>query len=214
VSEALTPWLTPALLAVLAAAAGLVVFTDWRISFVALAVQYAGASLFLTQLAVPEVALVKLISGILVVGILSLTGWQAHFGRAAGGSAAEAARPGGAVPTSVAFRVMATLIAGVAALYVASQPAFILPGLDGAPVLNMASYALMGLGLLNLGLTEEPLKAGMGLLTVLLGFEVFYAAVEPALAIVALLAAVEFAIALAVSYLALVQRGGEPAEAG
>jgi hypothetical protein len=96
----------------------------------------------------------------------------------------------------------------VAALYVAAQAAFTLPGLDGEPLLNTASYGLMALGLLNLGLTEEPLKAGMGLLTVLIGFEVFYAAVEPALAIVALLAAVEFAVALAVSYLALVQRGG------
>jgi hypothetical protein len=66
----------------------------------------------------------------------------------------------------------------------------------------MASYLLMALGLLGLGLTEEPMNAGMALLTLLNGFELFYAAVEPSLAVVALLAAVAFGIVLAVSFLA------------
>jgi hypothetical protein len=169
----------------------------------------------MTQLALPEVALAKLVSGMLVVGILALTGWQANFNRAPAGGPPDRARQATGVPTSAAFRVMAALMVGVAGLYLASQPDFTLPGLEGAPALNTASFVLMAMGLLNLGLTEEPLSAGMGLLTLLIGFELFYLAVEPSLAIVALLAAVEFAVALAVSYLVLLQRGaGEAAEAG
>jgi hypothetical protein len=207
-SEALQPWFTPALVVLLGAAGVLVVFTDWRLSFVALGLEYVGAAVLVTQLAVPEVAAVKLVGGLLVVGILALTGWQANFGRSVAGQATDEdqAIPE-RVPTGLPFRVMAALMIGLAALYVAGQPAFTLPGLEGAPELNTASYALMALGLLNLGLTEEPLNAGMGLLTVLIGFEIFYVAVEPALAIVALLAGVEFAVALAASYLVVVQRG-------
>jgi len=101
----------------------------------------------------------------------------------------------------------------VSALYIAGQPNLVLPGLDQAPAINSASYLLMALGLLNLGLTEEPVGAGLGLLTFLLGFETFYAAVEPSLAVVALMAAVEVGIALAVSYLAALQQGSGRGEA-
>jgi hypothetical protein len=205
----LTPWLTPTLLLVVAAAGLLVIVTDWRLSLLALAVQYVGASILVTQLVVPDVAAARLVAGLLVVGILALSSWQVHAARAAAAAAQSGASPVVAhTPTGLPFRIMATLMAAVAAVYVASQPAFTLPGLEDTPALNTASYVLMSFGLLNLGLTEAPLRSGMGLLMVLIGFEIFYAAVEPALAIVALLAGVEFSVALAASYLALVGLGG------
>jgi hypothetical protein len=200
----LEPLTIPALVALLAAGSLLVVFSDWRAGIAALLLEYAAAAALLTQLVILEVALVKLITGALVVAILTLTGWQLNFGRpAAPGVPAWQARF--EVPTALPFRLMAVTMAVVSALYVAGQPQFILPGLDQAPTINAASYLLMALGLLNLGLTEEPLRAGLGLLTLLLGFEIFYAAVEPSLAVVALIAAVELAVALAVSYLAALQ---------
>jgi hypothetical protein len=90
----------------------------------------------------------------------------------------------------------------VTAASLAGQPNVFLPGLS--PVLKMAGYLLCGLGLFSLGLSEEPMRAGLSLLTLLSGFELLYVVVEPSLAIVALLAGVDFAVALAVSYLALV----------
>jgi hypothetical protein len=98
----------------------------------------------------------------------------------------------------------------VVAFYLSAQRDLMLPGLEARPVLNVASYVLLALGLTSLGLTEEPMNAGMGLLVLVNGFELFYAAVEPSLAVVALLAAVELAIALAVSYLATLQYSREP----
>jgi hypothetical protein len=65
-------------------------------------------------------------------------------------------RLGFEVRTGLPFRLLAVLMVSVAALYVASQPQLVLPGLDQAPALITASYVLLGLGLLYLGLTESP----------------------------------------------------------
>jgi len=209
--------LTPAALICLAVASALlVVIMDWRISFVSLFIVYAGVAVLMAPLVLLEVVVAKLLMGLLVVSILTLTGAQLAFGRSLARDAASETGDRPALspsPTNLPFRVLAVTMASVAALYVATRPAFVLPGLDAAPAVNTASYFLMTLGLLNLGLTEEPLNAGMGLLVVLLGFELMYVAVEPSLAIVALLAGAEFAIALAVSYLAVIgHRPAAPSE--
>lgn len=204
-SDWLTPWVTPILVALVGAAALLVIGADWRVDLAALAMEYAAATALVAQLLVPEVTLVKLITGSLVVGILAITGWQVRSGQS-GRGAGGGLFPGEAL-AGLPFRSMVAGLALVAALYVASQPALALPGLDGVPVINTASYVLIAFGLINLGLTEAPLRAGTALLTLLIGFEMFYAAVEPALAVVALLAGVEFAVALAVSHLALLWPG-------
>jgi hypothetical protein len=211
VATILEPFTTPALVALLLAGSLLVVLSDWRAGLAALLVEYVATAALLTQLVIVEVALVKLITGLLVVTILTLTGWQLNFGRpATPGQAAWQARL--EAPTALPFRLMAVIMAVVSALYVAGEPQFVLPGLDQAPAANVASYLLMALGLLNLGLTEDPIRAGLGLLTLLLGFETFYAAVEPSLAVIALIAAVETAVALAVSYLAALQHSEGEAE--
>ena len=209
----LMPFTTLALAAVLLAGSVLVVISDWRAGIMALLVEYAATALLMTQLVIVEVALVKLIAGLLVAGILTVTAWQLNFGRPARtGVLGWQTRI--QVPTALPFRLTAVIMVAVSALYVAGQPNLALPGLDAGSAVNSASYLLMALGLLNLGLTEEPLGAGLGLLTLLLGFEIFYAAVEPSLAVVALLAGTELSVALAVSYLAALQHGSERGEAG
>ena len=51
-----------------------------------------------------------------------------------------------------------------------------------------AAALLVCLGLLSVGLTSEPLKTGCGLRSILQGFGIFYAAVEPALAVIWMMA--------------------------
>jgi hypothetical protein len=58
-----------------------------------------------------------------------------------------------------------------------------------------------GLGILRIGLSEEPMPAGFGLLTFLSAFDLFYVALEPSLAVAGLLGAISFLIALAAAYL-------------
>ncbi len=201
---ALANWGEAALALLVVAGSLLVIGGDWRLGLMALSVEYAAAAVLVAPLVLLEVVAVKLLVGLIVVAILTLTTWQLDFGRpqGAGGSAW---RRRFKLPTGFAFRAMATLMVAVVATYVASQPGLTLPGLDQFPSVNTAACLLIALGLLNLGLTEEPINAGMALLTLLIGFELFYAALEPALAVVALLAAVQLGIAIAVSYLAMLQ---------
>jgi hypothetical protein len=212
--EILSRFTTPALIGLTLTASALVILNDWRASFAALAAQYVFAAALTAQIVVSQVAVVKVLVGLLVVGIFALTGRQVNFGRPpAPDDGAAAPSPPFEFATNFPFRVLAAVMVVVAAWYTASQPRFALPGLPLG--LNIASYLLIALGLLNLGLTEEPMNAGMGLLTVLIGFEMLYAAFEQSLAVAALLAAVQFGVALAVSYLALLSRpAGEKERAG
>jgi hypothetical protein len=71
--------------------------------------------------------------------------------------------------------------------------------------ITLACYLLVGLGLLLIGLSEAPMQVGFGLLTFLSGFDLFYVALEPSLAVAGLLGAVSFLIALAMAYLRVSQ---------
>jgi hypothetical protein len=197
-----------ALLGLLITASLLVITTDWRLSFLALATQYLLAALLLAQIVIWQVVGVKVIVGLLVIAIFVVTGGQVNFGRSlVTGDGQNAPQARFEFPTNAPFRVLACAMIIVVAWVIGNRADFALPGLPFG--LNIASYLLLALGLLNLGLTEEPMNAGMGLLTVLTGFEILYAGVEQSLAVMGLLAAVNFAVAMAVSYLAFLRYSAE-----
>jgi hypothetical protein len=197
-----------ALLGLLITASILVITNDWRLSLLALATQYLLAALLLAQIVIWQVVGVKIIVGLLVIGIFVITGGQVNFGRSPDAEdALEAPRARFEFPTNAPFRLVACAMIIVVAWTVGNHENFTLPGLPLG--LNIASYLLLALGLLNLGLTEEPMNAGMGLLTGLTGFEMLYAGVEQSLAVMGLLAAVNFGVALSVSYLAFLRYAAE-----
>ena len=66
---------------------------------------------------------------------------------------------------------------------------------------TIGAFSVMLLGLINAALAENPLKVGLGLLSFLAGFELFFTAVEPTLTIVGLLGLTNLILALAISYL-------------
>ena len=66
---------------------------------------------------------------------------------------------------------------------------------------SLAILALAGLGMLALAVTSEPLKAGMGVLMFLTGFELFYSALDQSATMLIVLAAVNLVLALVVAYL-------------
>lgn len=78
----------------------------------------------------------------------------------------------------------------------------------------MAAAILMSMGLLQLGLFRSPLRVVIGLITLLSGFEIAYSVIEPALAILALIASVHIGLAMVASYLTLVARPPGLAEGG
>ncbi len=104
---------------------------------------------------------------------------------------------GGASLADFSFRLLAALFVGLAVYSLSKY--YSLPKVPSD--IGFACYWLASLGLLVLMLTEEPLKAGMGLLTVITGFELFYAALEHSLSVAGFLGIANFLIALAIAYL-------------
>jgi len=73
------------------------------------------------------------------------------------------------------------------------------------------SFALIGLGMLHLGMTVQPFRVILGLLTVLSGFEVLYAALESSILVAAWLSVVNLGLALVGAYLLTAQNPEETA---
>ncbi len=203
---------TPAIVGLVVTASLIVIISDWRFSLAALSVQYVLVGLLLTRLIQPQVAVIKVLIGALVCIVLYLTARQVSESSEAPPSERDDAEDGRsrrpASPTSktegetslpdLAFRLLAALFVGLAVYSLSER--YPLPEVPSD--IGLACYWLASLGLLVLMLTEEPLKAGMGLLTLVTGFELFYSALERSLSVVGFLGIANFLIALAIAYLA------------
>jgi hypothetical protein len=189
-------WIPLALVA--AAAFALIVVERPGIQIAILAAQYASVA-WLSSLALPpQVAAVKVVAGMITCGVLALTVAGSHsYDESSSGRA---------------FRVIAAILIMGAAIGVGRTNWMRIP--DIQPEAIMAAAILMSLGLLQLGLFRSPLRVCIGLITLLSGFEIAYAVIEPALAILALLASVHIGLAMVVSYLTLVARPADLAESG
>ena len=203
----------PAAAVVLLAAIIILVVQDWRLSLLALAVQYLFAGLLFVDLLDPRLAIVKVLVGLFICLILYLTARQVNWGRLpVDVTADEVARLNqerrvrfGAyvLPTTMPFRLFLALMAALVVVTLAQRPGYQLPAVpESLGYLNLAVYALGGLGLLALALKAEPLQAGMGVFMFLSGFELFYSALEQSVAMLAALAAVNLIVALVIAYLA------------
>jgi hypothetical protein len=192
-------------------AAGLIViFFDWRFLVFAFGILAVFTGLLYAQLLPPQIAGIKMMIGLLIAVQMWVTGRQIAANRAhdveplpAEVSDDEAPVVRRRITTGLPFRIVVAVMIFLVSWQVSASPNFTVP--DVPPIVSLAVIGLVAMGLLGLGLTEDPLKAGMLLLVVLTGFELYYAAIEPALAVIALLAAMNFAIALAAGYLAIIK---------
>ena len=164
---------------------------DWRWALAFLATQYLGV-FWLTQLHwTISMAAVKLVTGWMAATTLGITrsALNPRFATAPDRSWLEG-RPFHILAAALILLVVASATPGVARF---------LPGIGLAEVAG--SLILMAMGLLLLGLTVQPLRVVIGLLTVLAGFEILYAAVESSILVAALLALINLGLALVGSYL-------------
>ena len=202
----------PAVYVVLATAVLIVLAWDWRLTLLALLVQYLTAGLLFVDVLDPRLAVVKVLVGLFVCLILYMTARQVNYGRLPVDVAADEAAGLGLerrvrvgpylLPTSLPFRFFAAVLIVLVAWVLAQRPAFQLPVLsDSLTYLNFAVYGLAGLGLLGMGLTADPWRAGLGLLLFLTGFELFYSALEQSVAMLALLAVTTLLLTLFIAYL-------------
>lgn len=196
---------TSATLSVVFTAGVIVVIKDWRASLLAMASQYVIVGLLLMGAIRMELALIKTLVGALLCLILYMTARHVDWGRPTSkplptleeDEPVEPPESQWTLPTELPFRFLAALLVVVAAF--GGESAFPLPDVSNA--ISLAAYMLAALGMLAMGLTDEPLKAGLGLLTFFSAFELFYTVLEPSLIVVGFLGLANFLIALAIAYL-------------
>jgi uncharacterized MnhB-related membrane protein len=177
----------------------IIVIRDWRVSLAALLAQYLLVGLLLTRLILPEVAMVKVLIGALICPILYLTARRVRWGRQKSNDGPSPSPTGREVfPVSWPFRLLAVVLIGLVVSSLLNR--WPLPEVPRD--ISFACYWLALMGLLALSLTAEPLKAGLGLLTFMAGFELFYAALESSLSVVGFLGIVNLLMSLAIAYLA------------
>jgi len=116
--------------------------------------------------------------------------------------------------TGRGFRTIAYGVVIVAGYGVFSSRWFVVSGLEDMVLLG--AIFLVASGLLQIGISKQTFAIGVGLITLLSGFELLYTFLEPSRAMLALQAAVHLALALVISYLDVLIPGsreeGKPAE--
>jgi hypothetical protein len=233
----------PAVLGLFVTALTIFLSSDWRLTLMALLVQYVLVGLTLTRFIQTEVAVVKIVVGLIAVLILYLTASHIQQARVLqelekGGPQISGLRRGGihypwgwdAGPLGLPLRLFAVLLVALTLIR--------LYGVYLSPILSMAqadlsmaqanlsmaqavsadiavvAFWLGGMGIVGLVLTGDPLRVSSALLTVLAGFDLVYAGLEPSLALAGLFGALVLLTALAFSYLATVHGlGVGPAQA-
>jgi len=190
-------WIAVAL--ILATATAMLIDTDWRINLGALALQYLAMFWLVTRHLPFAMGSAKLITGWMVVAILGMT----RLGLTNVDDEEESFFSQGQT-----FRI--ALMGIVAIVTVGATPSIesAIPGL-GLPVIA-GGLLLIGGGIIHLGITTNIMRVILGLLTMLAGFEILYAAIESAILVTGLLAVVNLGLGVVGSYLMLA--GSTPLE--
>jgi hypothetical protein len=175
------------LLLAIITATGLLFSRDWRWSLGMLAFQYLGV-FWMVQAHWPvSMASAKLVTGWMACAVLGI----AQINIKKEGVTDNIWLQGRLFHVFATGMVLATTFA--ISLHVVTWLGLSLPVAWGGML-------LIGLGLLHLGITSDSFQVILGLLTVLAGFEILYAAVESSALVTALLAVVNLGLALAGAY--------------
>ena len=199
--------------------------SDWRLSLTALLVQYVLVGMALTRFVQPELAIVRVLVGVLVVPILYLTARRIQEVRAPEPGRGTGDRflglPVGwnAGPLGLPLRLLTVLLVGLALIrffpnYRAALPTLAGEGVAVPPDIIFVAFWLGTMGLVSMILSGDALRVGPALLTIMAGFDLVYAGLQSNLAVTGFFGALTLLAALAFSYLAAVQGLGPDLEKG
>lgn len=172
------------------AATGVLLARDWRWSLGLMAAQYLAAAILTTAHWPVGMAAALLVAGWMSVAALGMT-LTALPPRIPSTETSW--------PQARAFRLFMAGMVYVLAAGLTPRIGAFLAGIS-SPVIA-GSILLMGVGFLLLGTNAQVLPITLGLFTVLMGFEVFYSAVEGSILVAGMLAAVNLGLGLAGAYL-------------
>lgn len=183
----------------------ILIVTDWRISIGLLAAQYIGVFLLVALEWPLAMAVVKLVAGwmasaVLGMAMVSLPQLNGKINPSRSIST-QPGRPDTTTPSSRLFYLLAAFLVGLVVVSQTPRVTNQLPDIGFEQV--WGGLILIGLGLLRLGFTAQPLPTTLGLLTLFSGFETLYARLEAAPLTAGLLAGINLGLALAGAYLLL-----------
>lgn len=216
------------ILVALSLTGGLIAFADgWRLPLLALSAQYVLVGVLLSKVVPRDLALVKVVVGGLICAILLITKHQripwsglirrqiatlTHLTRQRAvedtvilTSARDQEKRPNPAPQSPGRRLL-DLSLSVLLLLTLALASITLAGLwqQRSPVptpaaTGLAATWMMGVGLLSLASRWRPFHTGLGLLTLILGFETAYTPLEPSLIMAGLLGVLNIVTSLAVA---------------
>lgn len=181
-------WL--AVLLVGGTATGMLLARDWRWSLGFLAAQYLGAAILASAHWPVGMAAAFLVAGWMSIAALGMTLTAAP---------PKSEPPEHSWPQGRLFRLFMAGMVFVLAAGFTAQADRLMPGIGGSIIAG--SILLVGIGFLQLGTTAQIARIIPGLLTLLAGFEVFYAAVEGSILVVGMLSTVMLGLGLVGAYL-------------
>ena len=200
---------TPTVVIVIATAAVIFVVRDWRLSLIALTIQYLVAGFLFADVLLPHLAFTNVLMGLFIVLILFLTARQVAWGKLPVDVTPDEAiqlrqerlvRLGPyMLPTDTPFRLFLAIAIVLAVAAMTQRQVIELP--VAPDQLSTAALGLVIFGAVGMGLTSEPLKAGLGLLTFMTGFQLYYSALEQSAAMLLMLIIANLILALVISYL-------------
>ncbi len=221
------------LLGIFLTAAIILVIRDWRLLILALLGQYIVTTLIISRLVRPDIAAVKLLIGAFICPILFLSvrqviaftptvvtniettidrrknlGWWNNFVEAVLPFIFGRKRHRGLTSTGLLFRFFAALLMMIVAILLSQTLSL---SNDLSQEFEIAIYWLILAGLTALILFEDPLKVGLGLFTLFMGFDLYYVTVEASLFLTGLWGTVNLLVALVTGYL-IVAKGANPEE--
>ncbi len=183
-SLAALSWITVVVLA--AASLALLLTENWRWMIIALAVQYLAMTGLVVLLWPVGLAAVKLVIGWMAGAVL--------------GSTQPSLQLGDDEFSGLSGRLFRLLAASVA-LFVAYSMAAPLQARIPVPMpVLLGGLGLIAMGLLHLSMTRSPLRMIIGLLTLMSGFEILYAAIENSVLVTGLLGVINLGLALVGAY--------------
>jgi hypothetical protein len=161
-----------------------ILFRAWNRSLLALAIQSIGLGLVAAHITWAPVAIAKSVVGLIAVALLAFT--LSREKKTAG----DEQNP----PIQVLFRfsLLIFLFSSIIALLPQLADVFRNPPAS----VSFCACFLICTGLLNLGLSEHPLRSAASLLTVLQGFELGYLWMEQSLLVLTLLAVTDLAMVM------------------
>jgi hypothetical protein len=160
---------------------------NWRWAILALALQYLAVFWFISMVWPTSQAVIKLVVGWMVSAVLGSTQPAENYAKE--------------LNTRVSSRLFRILAAGMIWMLVFSAAPILADIFPTGLTVLWGGLVLICMGLLQLGLSNQPSRVIIGLLTVLSGFEILYAVVETSILVTGLLAIINLGLSMVGSYI-------------